>query len=389
MDPAWLLLLLPLASASGFWLGRRQQDRDRGHEVDRLSRSYFRGLNLLLNEQTDKALQVFLEIAELDSDTLETQLALGNLFRRRGELDRAIRLHQALSQKPLLSAEQRVQALLELGEDFARAGLLDRAEALYLDVLRLEPRARLALERLLGIYEHERDWPKALEILEQLERQCGHSEPGRAAHYLAEMGEQALADARLEQAQSFAQQAVARAPMSFRPYALSTRIALKRGDGAGAIDMLQAAARLELIFMPELVGLIELAASMPGQAAACVALLQELIPKDQSVAALLSLGRMLRQSDGIELERRLYVERLGAKPSVRVLKELLAADARKAEIEESPLLKLSIDVLSAYLERKPAYQCQRCGFRGKELYWQCPSCKVWDSTRPVPAGAGE
>ena len=132
----WFFLLLPLAAVSGWLIGRRGGERHSDSQVSRLSTTYFRGLNYLLNEQPDKAIEVFLHIAELDKDTFETQVALGHLFRRRGEVDRAIRLHQALVQRPDLSDQQKVQALLALGEDYMRSGLLDRAETVFSDLVR-------------------------------------------------------------------------------------------------------------------------------------------------------------------------------------------------------------------------------------------------------------
>ena len=151
-------------------MGRRGGERHSDTQVSRLSTTYFRGLNYLLNEQPDKAIELFLHIAELDKDTFETQVALGHLFRRRGEVDRAIRLHQALVQRPGLSDQQRVQALLALGEDYMRSGLLDRAETVFSDLVALDMRAPLALRHLIGIYQSERDWDKAIENARRLRR---------------------------------------------------------------------------------------------------------------------------------------------------------------------------------------------------------------------------
>ena len=141
----WFFLFLPLAALSGWIIGRRGGQRHGDTQVSRLSSTYFRGLNYLLNEQPDKAIELFLHIAELDKETFETQVALGHLFRRRGEVDRAIRLHQGLGQRSDLSDAQRVQALLALGEDYMRSGLLDRAETVFTDLARIDQRAPQAL----------------------------------------------------------------------------------------------------------------------------------------------------------------------------------------------------------------------------------------------------
>src|SRR5574338_214892 len=169
----WLFLLLPIAALSGWVIGRRGGERHSDSQVSKLSTTYFRGLNYLLNEQPDKAIELFLHIAELDKETFETQIALGHLFRRRGEVDRAIRLHQALVQRPDLSDAQKVQALLALGEDYMKSGLLDRAETVFGDLARIDQRAPQALRHLIGIYQSERDWAKAIENATRYEAVTG------------------------------------------------------------------------------------------------------------------------------------------------------------------------------------------------------------------------
>ena len=165
---ALLFLLLPVAALSGWVLGRRGSERTSGARVSELSTSYFRGLNYLLNEQQDKAIEVFLKLAEINRDTVETHLALGNLFRRRGEVDRAIRVHQHLIARPNLSEDEKTVALLELGEDYMRAGLLDRAETLFSDLVAMNAQAPSALKHLIAIYQHERDWDKAIDHARRL-----------------------------------------------------------------------------------------------------------------------------------------------------------------------------------------------------------------------------
>src|SRR3954471_4634011 len=169
----WFFLLLPVAALSGWVIGRRGGKLHSESQVSRLSTTYFRGLNYLLNEQPDKAIELFLHIAELDKETFETQVALGHLFRRRGEVDRAIRLHQALVERRDLSDAQKVQALLALGEDYMRSGLLDRAETVFSDLAKIDQRAPQALKHLIGIYQAERDWAKAIENATRYEEITG------------------------------------------------------------------------------------------------------------------------------------------------------------------------------------------------------------------------
>ena len=192
MNPLYLLfLLLPLAFLSGWLVAQRISARSSRGRVNALSSDYFRGLNYLLNEEQDKAIEVFLRLAEYNRDTIETHLALGNLFRRRGEVDRAIRVHQHLVSRPNLNDEMKTIALLELGEDYMRAGLLDRAETLFTDLVAMNAHAPSALRHLIGIYQHERDWHQAIEHARRLEAMSGDSQQSTIAQFYCELAEQA------------------------------------------------------------------------------------------------------------------------------------------------------------------------------------------------------
>src|SRR5690242_3843614 len=194
----WFFLLLPLAAWSGWLIGRRGGERHSDTQVSRLSTTYFRGLNYLLNEQPDKAIEVFLRIAELDKDTFETQVALGHLFRRRGEVDRAIRLHQGLVQRNDLSDQQRVQALLALGEDYMKSGLLDRAETVFTDLARIDERAPQALKHLIGIYQAERDWERAIDNAMRYEEVTGEPMGKLVAQFQCELADRHRANGELD-----------------------------------------------------------------------------------------------------------------------------------------------------------------------------------------------
>src|SRR6476659_8969821 len=203
----WFCLLLPLAALSGWVIGRRGGKLHSDSQVSKLSTTYFRGLNYLLNEQPDKAIELFLHIAELDKETFETQVALGHLFRRRGEVDRAIRLHQALVERRDLNDAQKVQALLALGEDYMRSGLLDRAETVFSDLAKIDQRAPQALKHLISIYQAERDWPKAIENAMRYEAVTGEPMGRLIAQFECELADRQRAGGDIEAAR----EAIARA----------------------------------------------------------------------------------------------------------------------------------------------------------------------------------
>ena len=211
----WFVLLLPLAALTGWVVGRRGGQRHGDTQVSRLSSTYFRGLNYLLNEQPDKAIELFLHIAELDKETFETQVALGHLFRRRGEVDRAIRLHQGLVQRNDLSDQQRVLALLALGEDYMKSGLLDRAETVFTDLARIDERAPQALKHLLGIYQAERDWERAIDNATRYEEVTGEPMGKLVAQFECELAERHRANGELDAARAaIALRAPSRSPLA-------------------------------------------------------------------------------------------------------------------------------------------------------------------------------
>ena len=243
----WFFLFLPLAALSGWVIGRRGGQRHGDTQVSRLSSTYFRGLNYLLNEQPDKAIELFLHIAELDKETFETQVALGHLFRRRGEVDRAIRLHQGLVQRNDLTDAQRVQALLALGEDYMKSGLLDRAETVFTELAQIDQRAPQALKHLIGIYQAERDWEKAIDNATRYEQVTGEPMGKLIAQYECELADRHRGAGKLD----LALQAVARAYQadanSVRAGILEGRIEADQGNDEAAVRAWERAARHDLV----------------------------------------------------------------------------------------------------------------------------------------------
>ena len=225
----WYLVLLPLLFAAGWWL-RGVDARQRSAGADGGPRAYFRGLNYLLNEQPDKAIDSFIEVVKLDPETIDLHFALGNLFRRRGEVDRAVRIHTHLLNRADLPARSRAEALNELGQDFLKGGLLDRAEESFARLLD-EPRHRVeALRALLRIYQMEREWGKAIDVARRLEREAGESSHAQVAHFHCESAEKALAAKDEDGARTHLEQALKVNRKSVRAAILAGDLASRRGD---------------------------------------------------------------------------------------------------------------------------------------------------------------
>lgn len=384
-----LLLLLPVAAFSGYLIGRRGSERSSGVRFSQLSQTYFSGLNFLLNEQPDKALEMFLKIAELDADTFETQLALGNLFRRRGETDRAIRLHQDLYSRPKLSAEQRTIALLELGEDYMRAGLLDRAEALYTDLLAIDQHAPTALRHLISIYQQERDWNRAIEMARRLRAASGDATAPLMAQFHCELAESARAQGNLDEARKQGMEALAVDARCVRAHMVLGRLAKSAGASEAAIKHFEKAAEIDPDFLSEILRDLLEAYESRGDCARAEAFLDLMMQRDRGVAALLARSAMIERSEGRSVAVAFLADRLHQRPSVRGVLTVMDLSFPVESPERAETVSLIRELLHRLLDRKPGYRCSRCGFSPRALHWQCPSCKSWGSIKPVHGVPGE
>jgi len=384
-----LFLLLPVAAFSGWVLGRRRSERTSGARVSELSTNYFRGLNYLLNEQQDKAIEVFLKLAEINRDTVETHLALGNLFRRRGEVDRAIRVHQNLIARPNLSDEEKTVALLELGEDYMRAGLLDRAETLFADLVAMDALAPSALRHLIGIYQHERDWDKAIEHARRLEAATGESQATTIAQFHCELAEQARAQGDHAAARAHVADAFAVEPDCVRACMILGYIESAQGHLDAAIAAFERVAELDVDYLPEILSPLLDCYARTQQMQRAEEFLLRIIERHRGVSPVLALARLYATTRGEDKAVEFLNESLRQRPSVRALMALIDMNLRGMQGEARGNFLILRDLTRQLVEGKSLYRCNRCGFGAKAHHWQCPSCKTWGSVRPIHGAAGE
>jgi lipopolysaccharide biosynthesis regulator YciM len=378
----WFFLLLPVAALTGWIIGRRGGERHSDTQVSRLSTTYFRGLNYLLNEQPDKAIELFLHIAELDKDTFETQVALGHLFRRRGEVDRAIRLHQGLVQRPDLSDQQKVQALLALGEDYMRSGLLDRAETVFTDLARIDQRAPQALKHLIGIYQAERDWDKAIENATRFEAATGEPMGELIAQFECELADRLRAAGDTEAARKAIARAYAADSNAVRPGMLEGRIESESGDHAAAIRAFERAARHDPDYLPEILPVLLECYQRVGDVPGARSFLAEMSEHYRGVAPVLALTRLVEADEGVAAARAYLARQLKDRPSVRGEAALIDLTLAEGTDPEATLHDLK-HITDQLLVRNPSYRCNRCGFGARSHHWQCPSCKEWGTIKPL------
>ncbi len=378
----WFFLFLPLAALSGWVIGRRGGQRHSENQVSRLSSTYFRGLNYLLNEQPDKAIELFLHIAELDKETFETQVALGHLFRRRGEVDRAIRLHQGLVNRNDLSDAQRVQALLALGEDYMKSGLLDRAETVFTDLAKLDQRAPQALKHLISIYQAERDWEKAIENATRYEEVTDEPMGKLIGQFECELAERYRAAGRLDDARAAINRANQADAMSVRAGIIEGRLESDFGNDEAAVRAFERAARNDPDYLPEILPQLLQNYRNVGDIAGARAFLAEMTEHYRGIAPVLALTRLMEEQEGVAPARAYLGRQLKDRPSVRGESALIDLTLAEGADPVATLQDLK-HITDQLLVRNPAYRCTRCGFGARTHHWQCPSCKEWGTVKPL------
>lgn len=374
----WLFLLLPVAAASGWWMARRSTRASVGDEREPV---FFRGLNYLLNEQPDKAIDVFLKLVEVDSETAETHLALGALFRRRGEVDRAIRIHQSLVARQGLGAAQRGVALYELGRDYMLAGLFDRAESLFRELVEHGLQQQRALRALIEIYQAEKEWPRCVETAEALQRISDESLSTEIAHYHCELAEQCLREGNGDRARSHLLDAQAVDPDCIRASLVQARMELAGGDVETAALLYRRVAQRGPRYLPAMLpGLMECWQRL-GRGAV-IAELRGLFEQHPSPPLMLRLCDAIKAERGVAAAREFLVSYLSRHADLAGAERLLAL---RGQVQQPPSVEdgVLLEVIARQLAAQPGYQCDHCGFEARELHWQCPSCKRWGSIKAV------
>ena len=389
MELYLLFLFLPLAFLSGWWIGRRKPGGDEPDCPD-LSANYFKGLNFLLNEQPDKAIDVFVKMLEVNSETVETHLALGNLFRRRGEGERAIRIHQNLIARPTLSRQQRELALFELGQDYWRAGLLGRAESILLELVEQGGSNRQgALERLLDIYQQEKDWQKAIDAVRQLDHLGARAWRPLAAQFYCELAEAARARSDFKAALKLLKQAHGADRSCVRASLLQGAIEQQQGNHKAAIKALQQVEQQDPALLPEVAAPVLESYRALGKLDQAGQYLGHLLTAYASSSVLLAEVDVLERQQGKEAAEERIIEFLRKRPSVRGLLRLIELQLADAEGEAREDMRILQELLKRVLQEKAAYRCTNCGFEAKSLKWHCPGCKRWNTIRPVLGVVGE
>ena len=389
----WWLLALPVFFALG-WVAARIDIKHLMQESRALPQSYFEGLNFLLNEKPDQAIESFIEASRVDPETIELHFALGNLFRRRGETDRAIRVHQNLIERDGLSAEQRLHALSELGQDYLKAGLLDRAEEIFLK-LRNTPRDEDALGNLMEIYQQEKEWAKAIAIAEAMPEHADHLWQKEIAEFRCEMAVQAMADERHDDARRLLDEALSANRKCVRATILQGELALKVGAGGTATEVaalqttgLQAIEHWKRIEQQNPVYLALVAQKLMqvhrdmDRAGQGLNLLRGYLERYPSLDMLDAAYQAEMENAGPEAAYAMVRDELRRNPTLLGLDKLLEAQLIAAPPEKRADLELVKNLIHTHTRRVARYRCDSCGFKARQFYWRCPACGGWETYPP-------
>lgn len=383
-------LLLPAAAWSGWWVANRSNSAKENSFDNRLSREYVVGLNYLLNEQPDKAVDIFIKLLEVDSETVETHLALGSLFRRRGEVDRAIRIHQNLIARPQLSLRERKEALMALGQDYMSAGVFDRAERIFLEVVGIGGNTETSsLHGLLAIYQQEKAWEKALDIVKKIELSTGQSMHIQAAHYYCEIASQALKSNLTDKAQFAIKQALQIDKMSVRASLMQASIETLQGRYKQAIRSLKRVPLQDPEFIGEIIEPLLVCHQKTDDLQSCVNYLMETITDHPRASTIFVIGDFLRREKNIDSAIDFVSEQLNTYPSIRGLNKLIFWHLESAHGKVKDKLEMLFNITSKFLDNKPVYRCGHCGFGARHLHWHCPSCKQWGRMKPIHGLEGD
>ncbi|QBH96188.1 lipopolysaccharide assembly protein LapB [Limnobaculum zhutongyuii] len=379
-----LFLLLPVAAAYGWYMGRRGVQQERQQEANKLSRGYVDGVNFLLSNQQDKAVDLFVDMLKEDGGAFEAHLTLGNLFRSRGEVDRAIRIHQSLIESASLTFEQRLLVTQQLGWDYMAAGLYDRAEQMFIQLIDEADFRIPALKQLLIIYQTTSDWQQAIEMAEKLVKAGKDEFRLEIAHFYCELALQAMGSEDLDKAMGLLKKAAAADKNCARVSIMSGRIWIARGDDTKAINELERVIEQDKDFVSETIAMLYECYQRLQQPERWIEYLKRCVAENTGSEAELRLADMLEQTEGRDVAQTYINRQLQLHPTTRGFYRLMdyqLAEAEEGRAKES-LLVLR-EMVGEQIRIRPRYRCEKCGLTANSLYWHCPSCRAWSTVKPI------
>ncbi|HYG54455.1 MAG TPA: lipopolysaccharide assembly protein LapB [Burkholderiales bacterium] len=372
----WWLLGFPLFFGLG-WIAARIDIKQIVSESRALPRSYFTGLNFLLNEQPDKAIEAFIEVVKVDPETIELHFALGSLFRRRGEYDRAIRMHQNLLERTDLGADQKLIALAELGQDYLKAGILDRAEEVF-SKLEKSNMSATARKHLLQIYEQEKDWTRAIDMSRHVD-----ADPRALAQYYCELAASEAAQSRPDAARKHLEKALDENRKCVRASLLLGDLERSAGNLDQAIEFWKRIESQNPAYLALVAQRLLEAHREAGRAEAGLTLLADYLERYPSLDLLDTVFQQTLEVKGAEAAYTLVRDELRRNPTLLGLDRLLEAQIIGAsQPDKRRDLELVRNLVHGHTQRLARYRCENCGFKARQFHWRCPGCAGWETYPP-------
>ena len=389
MNTEWiivLILLLPLAAVSGWFAANSSKKNLKRRN---LPPEYFKGLNYVLNEQPDKAIEIFVKMLEVDSETVDTHLTLGSLFRRRGEVDRAIRIHQNLIARPTMGSEFRSQAVLELGLDYMKLGILDRAEALFTELVADDNFSFQTYSNLLDIYQQEHEWVKAIATIKKLESISAAKMHPVSAQFYCELAGMELTSKNEKEAKQHLKRALNLDPKCVRASLMEADLAMKANDYQTALKAYRRIEKQDPEYLSEVINHVRHCYQALNQQDKFREYLAEIVENHRGISPLLYMTDVIAESEGDNAAVRFLAEELHKRPSVRGVNHLVKYVINMTEGELRKNMSTIMELTTRLMDESLVYKCRNCGFAAKYLHWQCPGCKNWNSVKPIHGVHGE
>ncbi len=373
---SWLVFLLPVAALSG-WMAAKKHYHQQIRRPSSLNPVYFKGLNYLLNDRPDEAIDVFIQLLDNEPESIETHQTLAHLFRRRGETERAVRIHQNLLARPTLTAKQRDNILFELAMDYMSAGVLDRAEQLFLELSQHTAFSLRAFEQLSLIYQREKEWSKAIAITKKI---IPHQPAaGRLlAQFYCELAQQDSAHP--QKVHDYIKQALRHDPSCVRAILAMADIQIKQQQFRKAIKSLRKIEQYDATLLPEALSRLLTCYQQLNQTDEFESWLAELLKRyPELIQARMMLASVIAQNHGPGQAQTFLYQELHAHPCVEGILQLITL----SEHNDPHLPLLIKDAMTKLLPQDNGYQCYHCGFTGKKMYWHCPGCQQWNTVKPT------
>ena len=386
-----LFLLLPIAAAYGWYMGHRSAQKDREDFSNKLSRDYVTGVNFLLSNQTEKAVDLFLNMLqkqeaenEIESDSqFEAELTLGNLFRSRGEVDRALRIHQALDRSPNYTFEQKLLAKQQLAKDFMAVGFYDRAENLYITLVDEPEFAEGALQQLAVIYQKTKEWKKAINVAEKLAKIAPKEDNIELAQYYCEYV-QALPNGHKENPQQILQQALKVAPGCVRASMMLADLNIAQQDYQSAVRILENVLNQNPNYIGEVLPQLKECYRQLDQLDNFELFLIRVTQEIRNSSVELALADLIAEKDGRSSAQGKVYQQLNHNPSMFLFHRFIEYqidDAEEGRGKDS--LVLLHKLVGERIKQGFDYRCVNCGYQSHKLMWCCPSCRQWEKVKPI------